>query len=136
MTSTIPTRLFKSVLFPDPFGPTIETTSPGATLIETPCTTGLPLYPAVMSSATSGRPRTSADKVGLHDVLLGTELSHRSLGQHLPLDHHDNRVGELIHDRELVLDHHDRDAFAAELEQEPADLVRELGVHPELAHKI
>ncbi len=41
-TSTIPTRLFKSVLLPEPFGPTIETTSPGSTSIDTAWMIGLP----------------------------------------------------------------------------------------------
>ena len=40
--STSPTTPLSSVLLPDPFGPTIDTTSPGATVIETPWTTGLP----------------------------------------------------------------------------------------------
>ena len=33
--------LFNSVLLPEPFGPTTDTTSPGETEIETPWITGL-----------------------------------------------------------------------------------------------
>ena len=40
--STTPTMLLSSVLLPDPLGPTIETTSPGATESEIPWMTGLP----------------------------------------------------------------------------------------------
>src|SRR5579884_2589227 len=114
-TSTIPTTALSRVLLPEPLGPTIDTISPGRTSIETPWMTGLRSYPAIRSTVRSEMPSTgrvpaggpsgarlaaSANKVGLHHLFLGPQRLHRPLGQHSAFRHDDDRVGELVHDRQ------------------------------------
>src|SRR5260370_34895167 len=57
ITGTTPTMLLSSVLLPEPFGPTIEATSPGAAVTERPWITGPPPQPPTISSAGPQRPR-------------------------------------------------------------------------------
>src|SRR5256885_8069089 len=131
-TSTAPTTLLSRVLFPDPFGPTMETIRPGSASRDTPRTTGAPPYPATTPARRSEAPvrESSADKVGLHNLGTAAKRGHRSLGEHCSLGHDDDRVAELVHDGELVLDHHDRHSLLAERHQFGADLAGELGVDP------
>src|SRR5579859_2019416 len=129
---TMPTRLLSSVLLPDPFGPTSDTTSPGLALTVMPRITGSPPYPAVMPSARSGSPCavTSADKVGLHDLLPPAKQRHRALREHRAFGHHHHRVAELVHDGQLVLDHEDGHPFGAQRDELVADPPRQVRVHP------
>src|SRR5215472_10422489 len=115
----MPTRLLSRVLLPEPLGPTSDTTSPGSARTVMPRITGSPPYPAVMPSARSGSPRrvTSADKVGLHNLLPAPQLRHRSLREDCALGHHHDRVAELVHDGQFVLDHEDRHALGAQGDQ-------------------
>src|SRR5215472_7511898 len=131
-TRMMPTRLLSSVLLPEPLGPTSDTTSRGSALTVMPRMTGSPPYPAVMPSARSGSPRrvTSADKVGLHNLLPPPQLRHRSLREDGALRHHHHRVAELVHDGQLVLDHEDRHALGAQGDQLIPDPPRQVRVHP------
>src|SRR6516225_3494644 len=89
-TRMMPTRLLSSVLLPEPLGPTSDTTSPGSAVTVIPRITGSPPYPAVMPSARSGSPCrvTSADKVGLHDLLAASQLRHGSFREDRTFGHH------------------------------------------------
>src|SRR5258707_917551 len=115
-TRMMPTRLLSSVLLPEPLGPTSAPTSPGSALTVMPRITGSPPYPAVMPSARSGSPRrvTSADKVGLHDLLAPPQLRHGSFREDRAFGHHHHRVAELVHDGQFVLDHEDGHAFGTQ----------------------
>src|SRR5450432_2646259 len=128
---TIPTRLLSSVLLPEPFGPTRETTSPGAALTEMSRITGSPPYPAVTSRAASEMPCrvSSADKVGLHYLAAAPELFHRPLGQHGAFSHHYYWIAELVHDGQLVLDHEDGHPLVAQRHQLVADPPGQIRVH-------
>src|SRR5882757_3590052 len=107
LTRTTPTRLLRKVDLPEPFAPTRETTSPGSARTVMFLMTGSPPYPAVTPVARSGTPPEvrSADKVGLHDIAPAPQLGHGALSEHGPLGHGHHRVTELVHDRQLVLDH-------------------------------
>ena len=63
-TRTMPTMLLSRVLLPDPFGPTTETTSPGAACTEMPRITGSRPYPAVSPSARICRPPRALSRQG------------------------------------------------------------------------
>src|SRR5450755_858071 len=99
----IPARLFSSVLLPEPFGPMIAATWPGATRTDTPWMISPPPYPALISSASS-----SADKVGLHHFRPVPQRGHRPLGEHRAFRHHHHRFTELVHDGQFVFHHEDR----------------------------
>ena len=47
-----------------------------------------------------------------------------------PVGHHDHRIAELVHDGQLVLDHQDRHALAAQRDQLVADPPGQVRVHP------
>src|SRR5215475_5937913 len=136
-TRTIPTRPFSSVLLPDPFGPTIETTWPGSACTEIDRMTGSPPYPAVTLSAAIRWPVVTpaegcarlADKVSLHHLGPVPQLSHCALGKHGAVGHHNDRVAELVHDGELVLDHEHRQPVTGKPDEHLADAVGELGMH-------
>ena len=56
-------------------------------------------------------------------------VRHRALGEHRALGHDDHRVAELVHDRQLVLDHDHRHARLAQRDELHADLVGQPRVH-------
>src|SRR5579864_2630289 len=133
----MPIRALSRVLLPAPFGPITATISPGPTEIETSRMTGTPPYPAVIASALRsgsglGSARGSADlsnKVSVDDLPLLSQRRHRSAADQPALRHDEHRVAQLLDEVQLVLDHQDRQAVAAEVLQVAPDLLDDARVH-------
>src|SRR5215472_6200258 len=122
-----PASAFSRVDLPEPFGPTTEATVPAATETEMPWMMSPAPYPARTSSAR--RVGGSADKVRLHYLAACPQSGHRPGGQDRSFGHHDHRVAELVHDRQLVLHHEDGYALGAQAEQFGADLAGQPRMH-------
>src|ERR1700691_5869370 len=101
-TGTTPTSAFNNVDFPEPFGPTMETTFPGSASTSISWTMARPSYPAETDVARSIWPgvERSPDKVRLHHFFVRPQFGHRSLCQHAAFGEHDDRIAERVHDGE------------------------------------
>src|SRR6185295_5076403 len=102
------------VVLPMPFRPRSVTTSPWFICISIPKSTWLAPY-AVSSFSTLSRDFVS--EVGATHFRIRPDLFRRVGGDHPPVDHHRDAVGEAEHRVHVVLDEQHRDAGADALDQ-------------------
>src|SRR5579885_251553 len=92
-----PVIAFTSVLLPAPFGPMTSTISPRATRSEASLTNGTLPYPALARSTSRNAVVASAD-IGLLHLAISYHFLERARRDRAAERHHDDAVGELLHD--------------------------------------
>src|SRR6266404_773201 len=125
-----PTTLFRSVLFPAPFAPMIVTTWPFGISNETSRTAWIAPYDMFTQSSfnIASLLRCFRAEIGLDDPLVGLNYRGRPFRDLDPVVEYDNVVGDRHHQIHVMLDHQDRDAELADLDDQPAKLSRLLWV--------
>src|SRR5207302_1483356 len=119
-----PAIALSSVDFPAPLGPTTAVTRPDPASMPTFWMMGGPPYPAVRPCVTRTGPRGARPgpvssggeldtgghlpEVRIDDGGVGPERGQGAVGDRPPQGHDDDRPADLLHEREVVLDHQHR----------------------------
>src|SRR6478672_6576277 len=121
--SITPTIAFSRVLFPQPFGPKMQVTSPVRAVIETWWRTCTPSYPASRSSTVTTLSRESLPggslirghpQIRLHHMRVVRDLFEAALRHDLSGVHHDDPVADVLREFHVMLDHQERRARFAQ----------------------
>src|SRR5829696_10494537 len=113
--SITPTMAFSRVLFPQPFGPKMQVTSPVRAVIDTWCRICTLPYPASRPSTVTTLSLAAwcsltrrHPQISLHHVGIVRDLRKAALRHDLSGIHHDDPVADVLGELHVVLDHQKR----------------------------